>query len=194
MGLCVALCCRQVQQVPSCLCSWRESRETVYIVSLNATGSSSMLGSGLSSANFSTIQPCCFASGHSFLGDSARSFTALSFSRKTDRFCGDTKRLKRASSGTSRCTLHFAQRCKPVYRTSFGGRQPVGAAGAVADTSIETIDAVETEALQFSNTLPSNSIEHTNAEVQQLSINLERQLQDLKQFVTVSMPSNRSNL
>ncbi len=55
---------------------------------------------------------------------------------------------------------------------------PVGAAGTLADASIETIDAVDTEALQFSATDNSQAaaLESTNTDLQRLSIKMKDQL------------------
>ncbi len=105
-----------------------------------------MLRSSLVSTTLNIHPPrsCCTV-GQSSTSGRNRQVSALP--RSTGGFCGAGDRQNRAGCGRSSCRLHFAQRSKPVDFSYVGGAQSVGAAGAFVEAPIETIDAVDTDAL-----------------------------------------------
>ena len=131
----------------------------------------------------SRLQRTCCAHGQGLLPGSAAKRQGVPFRRNSNQLRGRAVTHKRANSSTSPCILKFAQLVR--------GARAAGSVGAFADTSIETVDAVDTEALQLPATgcTQANALEHTNAEMQRLSILMKGHLRDLIALTVSVHPS-----
>ena len=134
-----------------------------------ALGPSTVLSSSLVSTtlNFQLPRSCCTVSQSSTFG---RNRQASGLPRSTGRFCGAVSRQKRASCGRSSRRLHFAQRSKPIDFSYAGGAHSVGAAGAFVEAPIETIDAVDTDALLLPATHISAPLDNTELQRRKLDV------------------------
>lgn len=149
-----------------------------------AAGLSGTLGSSVSSTTL-TIgrhRSCCAFSPRCC---NIASRHAFHVARSSDRLCGKLIRQKSPRSSQNRCRLESAQRCKPVGLSAVGGVQSVGAAGAFAEAPIETIDAVETEALLLPATESNDLLDNT--ELQRRSLDVLKTIQALEEMATTDL-------
>ena len=100
--------------------------------------------------------------------------------KHANQIAGCPLRHRRAACDTSRCRIHCVQRRTPLGAQCLGGSQPVGA-GAVSESNIETIDAVDVEVLHLSPTDSlAGSLLLKNHEIERLSLDLKSQMLDLE--------------
>lgn len=89
-------------------------------------------------------------------------------------------RHRRAACDTGRCRNHTIQRGTPLRLQCLGGSQPVGA-GVVSESNVETIDAVDVEALNLpASDSVAGSLRLKNHEIERLSLDLKSQMLGLE--------------
>ena len=89
-------------------------------------------------------------------------------------------RHRRAACDTGRCRNHTVQRGTPLRLQCLGGSQPVGA-GVVSESNVETIDAVDVEALNLpASDSVAGSLRLKNHEIERLSLDLKSQMLGLE--------------
>ena len=100
--------------------------------------------------------------------------------RHATRIYGCPLRQRRAACDTGRCKIHTVQRSTPLRLQCLGGSQPVRA-GVVSESDIETIDAVDVEALHLpASDSIAGSLRLKNHEIERLSLDLKSQMLGLE--------------
>ena len=114
-----------------------------------------------------------------------RRVLAQANSPRLTQIAGPSLRHRRAACLTSRCSNQVAQRRTHLRLKCLGNAHQVGA-GAVSESSIEVIDAVDVEALQLpaSESL-AGGLHLQNHEIERLSLDLKSQMLGLE-VLTVS--------
>ena len=127
----------------------------------------------------STHQPACMLSNRVRLGCRASTLARLN-ARHATHNCGCPLRQRRAACDTGRCKILTVQRGTPLRLQCLGGSQPVGA-GVVSESDIETIDAVDVEALHLpTSDSIAGSLRLKNHEIERLSLDLKSQMLGLE--------------
>lgn len=106
--------------------------------------------------------------------------------RQVARISGCPLRQRRGACDTSQCRTHTVHRRTLLRLQCLGGAQPARA-GVVSESNIETIDAVDVEALYLPATdTVAGSLRLKNHEIERLSLDLKSQMLGLE-VLTVRM-------
>ena len=134
----------------------------------------------MSSTSASNLhQPTCLLSKSVRRGCRASTMARLN-ARRVIHISGCPLRQRRAACDTGRCKIHTVQRGTPLRLQCLGGSQPVGA-GFVSESNIETIDAVDVEALHLpASDSVAGSLRLKNHEIERLSLDLKSQMLGLE--------------